>query len=77
MAKGRVNAVGAASHPGAFFGDSHMTVETIDGIRTIKLKDSARHDDKAQDMMTVARLWALLSGAHELRDMGVGDRRLL
>ena len=55
-----------------------MSVEMVDGIRVIKLKDSdegAR--EKADDMRTMAHLWQLLSGGHALRDGTVFERDVL
>ena len=54
-----------------------MTIETIDGIRVIKLTDKSGHDERAQEMLTMARLWSLISGGHELRDTTVTERRVL
>lgn len=55
-----------------------MTVETIDGVRVLKLHDHTPSvDSSADDTMTMVHIWRLLSGAHSLRDNGVGSRTML
>jgi len=55
-----------------------MTVETIDGVRVLKLKDrTGPHAAVADDMMTMVHLWRLLSGGHALRDTAVVARQFL
>ncbi len=54
-----------------------MTVEIIDGIRTIKMKDSSADAmDAAQDMRAVAHIWMLLGGGHGARDHSIFSRQL-
>ena len=51
--------------------------EIIDGIRTIKMKDSsAGAMDAAQDMRAVARIWMLLGGGHGARDHSIFSRQM-
>ena len=57
-----------------------MTVEVVDGVKVIKLTDSALDTPPAQranDMLTMAYLWQLLSGGHEMKDNSVFSRRVL
>lgn len=54
-----------------------MTVEVIDGVRVLKLRDRTGARAAADDMMTVAHIWRLLSGGHALRDATVMPRRFL
>jgi len=55
-----------------------MTVETIDGVRVLKLKDrTGAHSAAADDMMTMVHIWRLLSGGHALRDNSVVQRHFL
>ena len=55
-----------------------MSVEMVDGIRVIKLKDSeAGAQEKADDMRTLAYLFQLLSGGHAARDAAVFERHVL
>jgi hypothetical protein len=55
-----------------------MTVEMIDGIRVIKLRDSASGGmDAAQDMRAVAYIHMLLGGAHGARDTAIYSRRMV
>jgi len=51
-----------------------MTVETIDGIRVLKLRDHAPTAAAADDMLTLVHIWRLLSGGHALRDTTVASR---
>ncbi len=53
-----------------------MTVETIDGIRVLKLTDRSGYDVRANEMVTMARLYALISGGHALRDLTPTARSL-
>lgn len=55
-----------------------MSVEIVDGIRVLKLKDGAAGaKDKADDLRTMVHLWQLLSGGDALRDTVVFERRAL
>ncbi|WP_162528222.1 hypothetical protein [Gemmobacter caeruleus] len=55
-----------------------MTVELQDGIRVLKLKDSAGARGAASDdALTLLHLWRLLGGDHMLRDMTISPRRFL
>ncbi len=57
-----------------------MTVEVVDGVKVIKLRDSALDrpaPQEAQDMLTMAYLWQLLSGGHGLKDGSIFERRVL
>lgn len=57
-----------------------MTVEVVNGEKVIKLKDSTLDGgaaEKANDMLTMAHLWQLLSGGHALKDGTVFERRVL
>ena len=56
-----------------------MSVEMQDGIRVIKLHDSELDGaaQRANDMLTMAYLWQLLSGGHTLRDQSVFSRNIL
>lgn len=54
-----------------------MTVETIDGVRVLKLRDHASTAVAADDMLTLVHIWRLLSGGHALRDTSVGSRTYL
>lgn len=54
-----------------------MTVEMVDGIRVIKLKDArASGADRAADICAVAHIWMLLGGGHLARDTCIYSRRL-
>ena len=55
-----------------------MTVETIDGVRVLKLSDHAPElASAADDTLTLVHIWRLLSGDHTLRDTAVGSRTYL
>lgn len=54
-----------------------MTVEMIDGVRVLKLRDHGGTRAAADDMITVAHIWRLLSGGHALRDGTPTPRRYL
>ena len=54
-----------------------MTVEIIDRIQTIKMKDSSADAmDAALDMRAVAHIWMLLGGVHGARDHSIFSRQL-
>jgi len=55
-----------------------MTVEMIDGMRVLKLRDHSRNPQpRGDDMVTMVHLWRLLSGGHALRDTTLAPRRFL
>jgi hypothetical protein len=56
-----------------------MTVEIIDGIRVLKLRDAARGQGGmiAAEDAALFHIWRLLSGGAALRDNAVGPRRIL
>jgi hypothetical protein len=56
-----------------------MKVEMVDGVKVIKLQDSTMpgESSKAEEMLTVAYLWQLLSGGHALKDGTVFERHVL
>jgi hypothetical protein len=49
----------------------------IDGIRVLKLNDRSQRAVADSDMMTMIRIWQLLSGGHSLRDSSIAPRRFL
>lgn len=56
-----------------------MTVEVVDGIKVMKLRDDALAPrPAASDMLALAlaQLWQLLSGGHALRDGAVFARQV-
>jgi hypothetical protein len=54
-----------------------MTVEIIDRIQTIKMKDSSADAmDAALDMRAVAHIWMLLGGVQGARDHSIFSRQL-
>lgn len=50
-----------------------MTVEYIDGIKVMRLHDSAGHRENAQDL-AMLRIWQMLTGGHAMRDASVFNR---
>lgn len=55
-----------------------MTIEIIDGIRVLKLKDAfTSAADRTADMRTLAHIWMLLGGDHSTRDASIFSRRIL
>ena len=53
-----------------------MIVETIDGIRVLKLRGQGSAD-ALDDRLALVQLWRLMAGGHELRDITPGARRFL
>lgn len=57
-----------------------MTVEVVNGEKVMKLHDDALDagaSARADDMLTLAYLWQLLSGGHQIKDNSVFSRRVL
>lgn len=52
-----------------------MTVEIIDGIRVMKLRDVAVPGQVGAQDMAMLHIWRLLSGGHDMRDMTACDRQ--
>ena len=53
-----------------------MIVETIDGIRVLKLRGQGSAD-ALDDRLALVQLWRLMAGGHELRDITPGAGRFL
>ena len=53
-----------------------MIVETIDGIRVLKLRGQGSAD-ALDDRLALVQLWRLMAGGHDLRDITPGARRFL
>lgn len=54
-----------------------MTVEIIDGIRVMKLRDVPEPGQAAAPDMAMLHLWRLLSGGHDMRDLTACNRHIL
>ncbi|MGB8812911.1 MAG: hypothetical protein WCC57_06975, partial [Paracoccaceae bacterium] len=59
--------------------ECQMTVETIDGIRVLKLKDARLSAtwERAGDTQTLVHIWRLLSGGHALQAATTADHHSL
>lgn len=56
----------------------NMTVEIIEGMRVLKLRDvSGDQKDALAGDMAMFHIWRLLTGGDTLRDMTVAERRFL
>jgi hypothetical protein len=49
------------------------TVEYIDGIKVMRLHDSAAHRENAQDL-AMLRIWQMLTGGQAMRDASAVNR---
>lgn len=51
-----------------------MTVEYVDGIKVMRLRDCSGARGQAEDL-AMLRIWQMLTGGHGMRDAGVFCRR--
>ena len=54
-----------------------MTVEYVDGIKIMKLRDCHGAGGQGNDAAALLRLWQLLSGGHSARDATVFCHRMM
>lgn len=54
-----------------------MTVNYVDGIKVMKLRDCMGAGGQGDDATAMLRIWQLLSGGHAMRDASAFCHRLL